>query len=820
MQFDRYHSPTRRGLQQRIRIFCGLRFAQSLLYTQIKYVKKNIRNTPHTHRRDFLTIAGTLMAGLTFLPGMVGARWRSTSMGEQLLAGKPLVALIVVPDQATDIEKAAAAQLQHYLSQVAGSRVTVAPERGVKQRGGVYLGRTKYALSKKVAFDQLDADGYLLTGYGDRVVIAGGNTSGLLHGVYDFLEELGFRKFAPKQTFLPSSLQQPLTNTTKVVKPTIHYRTTSYSAMADQEYTDWQKLSSRSDWGLFVHTFDTLVPEKKYGESHPEYYSLINGKRRPGTQLCLSNPEVLEVLTTNLRNKIAEKPAAKYWSVSQDDNDQYCRCENCTALNLQYGGVPSGSIVHFVNQVAKAFPDKVISTLAYWYTRKAPKNIAVEPNVNIMLCNIESSREAPVFVTDKNFSNDLKDWGALAKDILIWDYNVQFTNYVSPFPNLFTIKPNIKFYADNNVNALFMQANDEPAAEMALLRSYLISKLMWNPEADDQAIIDDFVQGYFGAAGAFVRQYIDRMQAALVAGGKALSIFGDPVDARETYLSAQMMAEYNRLFDQAEAAVQSDPDLLRRVQTARLPIMYATIQIGRTEIDTPRSLFYRNAKSQVLPKPDMKALVQEFTARCMRDGVKLLRERSGTPAHYLAAYQRVFDKTESAAQLISYKKTLLPITHPHKNSKPLQSLTEGVFASYESWQKTDPNWVYYTGVHMEFVLDLGGEVPVQQINMDFLNPQAQPDWHLMALPRFVAYALSLDGTQYGDPFTVQNPHEPNPKTNPAIKNISIHSFSLDLPAVTKARYIKVHAESLITSPAWHIRSGQPISIYCDQIEVR
>ena len=101
--------------------------------------------------------------------------------------------------------------------------------------------------------------------------------------------------------------------------------------------------------------------------------------------------------------------------------------------------MPSGSIVWFVNQVAKAFPTKIISTLAYWYSRKAPKNIQIEPNVNIMLCNIESTREAPVFVTDKAFSNDLKDWGALSKDILIWDYNIQFTNFVSPFPNLFTI---------------------------------------------------------------------------------------------------------------------------------------------------------------------------------------------------------------------------------------------------------------------------------------------------------------------------------------------------------------------------------------------
>ncbi len=135
---------------------------------------------------------------------------------------------------------------------------------------------------------------------------------------------------------------------------------------------------------------------------------------------------------------MAAKPAATYWSVSQNDNDQYCRCEACSQLNTKYGGVPSGSILYFVNEVAKAFPDKVISTLAYWYSRTAPSNLQAEHNVNIMLCNIESRRQAPVFETDSAFSNDLIAWGKLSGNILIWDYNIQFANLVSPFPNLHT----------------------------------------------------------------------------------------------------------------------------------------------------------------------------------------------------------------------------------------------------------------------------------------------------------------------------------------------------------------------------------------------
>ena len=128
---------------------------------------------------------------------------------------------------------------------------------------------------------------------------------------------------------------------------------------------------------------------------------------------------MFDVLVTDLRKRINENPKAKYWSVSQNDNDKYCQCGPCTKLNKKYGNVPSGSIVWFTNKVAREFPDKIISTLAYWYTRVAPKNIEIEPNVNIMLCNIESTREKPVFDTDPAFTKDLQDWGKMSKDILI-----------------------------------------------------------------------------------------------------------------------------------------------------------------------------------------------------------------------------------------------------------------------------------------------------------------------------------------------------------------------------------------------------------------
>jgi hypothetical protein len=535
----------------------------------------------------------------------------------------------------------------------------------------------------------------------------------------------------------------------------------------------------------------------------------------------LSNPEVLRVCIENLEKEIAKRPALTYWSVSQNDNDKYCLCDHCLELNQTYGGDArrnSGSMIYFVNQVAKAFPGKMISTLAYWYTRTAPDHIIPEPNVNIMLCNIESKRHRPVFETDTAFSRDLRNWGKLARDILIWDYNIQFSNLVSPFPNLHTIGPNLDFFTDNRVNAFFMQSNSQVGGEMAELRAYLISKLLWNPKADADAIVDDFVNGYFGNAGPWIRQYIDAMREALLESGFRLDIFGSPEAAKESYLSTDMMDKYNQLFDKAEEAAGNDPACLRRLKVARLPLMYAQIQISRTEVNTPRSLFKSDADKKIRLKPEIVSLLEQFVGISKEQGVNRLRERSISPDDYMASYQRIFKKIEDTGDALSLNKRLIPIVEPSRRYKGLASLTDGIFGSYEDWRDVRfDNWVACENSHLDFVLDLGEVKPVGYLNMDFLD--AKDAWYTMALPRYVSYSFSTDGKTYANEIKVVNPTDPmEPETDSMPRVIYVQSFEANTDQ--NARYIRVHAESILKNPLWHVRAGDDAVMFCDEIVVK
>ena len=106
-------------------------------------------------------------------------------------------------------------------------------------------------------------------------------------------------------------------------------------------------------------------------QAHPEYFSWMNGKRIKD-QLCLSHPDVLKLAIETLAAEIAAQPDREVWSVSQNDNFSYCQCPDCRKA-IEEEGSPAGPIIRFVNQVAARFPDKIISTLAYQYSRQAPK---------------------------------------------------------------------------------------------------------------------------------------------------------------------------------------------------------------------------------------------------------------------------------------------------------------------------------------------------------------------------------------------------------------------------------------------------------------
>ncbi|MBU0610020.1 MAG: DUF4838 domain-containing protein [Armatimonadetes bacterium] len=490
----------------------------------------------------------------------------------------------------------AANELAAFLQQVTGAefRILVTAEL---PRGKVLCvgpGKVQQLLAPNLKLDQLKPDGIVIETSGLNLILAGDEPRGTLYAVYTFLEDVvGCRWWSSKASTIPSKPDLTVPEQHVRYIPPLEYRETFWYDAFDGDWAVRNKSNAnraqldeqrggkiRYGGPFFVHTFEGLVPQKEFAATHPEYYSERDGKRLAGegvrTQLCVTNPDVKRIVTERVLAYLAKDPTANIISVSQNDWDAHCLCPECKKLE-EYEGSPSGPLLHLVNHVAaevgKQYPNVAIDTLAYQYTRKPPLHVKPLPNVIVRLCSIECNFAEPLTgETNRTFADDIRGWNQVCDRLYIWDYTTNFGHYIMPHPNQRVLGPNIRFFVDNGVKGIFEQgAYQSHGAEMAELRAWVLAKLLWNPKRDDKQLIDEFLDGYFGPAAAPIRQYLTLLHDSAEKTRTYLSIGVPPTSA---FLSFELMSQAEKLFNDAEAAVKDTPDLLLRVQIARLPIRY------------------------------------------------------------------------------------------------------------------------------------------------------------------------------------------------------------------------------------------------------
>ena len=480
-------------------------------------------------------------------------------------------------------------------------------------------------------------DGFTLRTDGNRLHISGGAHKGCIYGVVDLLEkQWGCRMYAPGFESVPKCKKIELGALDIKNQPVNVYRNVFSRFSENEDYRDWQRSDLIEDGfanGYYVHTMNTLLPPGEYFSKHPGYFAKVDGKRIPD-QPCFSNPDVLKITIKKLESDMALQPGNKVWSVSQNDVNTYCQCDVCLKVIAEEGS-PSGPVIRFVNEVAKRFPDKTISTLAYQYSRHAPKLTKPEPNVQIMLCTIELNRSQPIAEDPRSvsFVQDITDWGKIANHIYLWDYVVNFSHHVSPFPNFQVLQPNIQFFVKNNVRFHFQQANGDVGHEFSELKTYLISRLLWDPEIKVDSVINEFMTGYFGPAALYISSYLSDMQKQVSGSKEWLFIYDPPQTYENTFLSEEKIARYNGYFDQALAAVKDNPGFLLHVRTYRLPLEYATMQIAKSHPTEARGWFVTEGKSLKV-RDNMMAMLEDFHQTCIDAGVRTLHEIGPSPEQY------------------------------------------------------------------------------------------------------------------------------------------------------------------------------------------
>ena len=271
-------------------------------------------------------------------------------------------------------------------------------------------------------------------------------------------------------------------------------------------------------------------------------------------------------------------------SVSQNDWRNYCECPDCTALAKKEES-QAGPLLHFVNSIAaeveKEFPTVKIDTLAYQYTRQAPKFVKPAHNVIVRLCSIECcfAHGLDECEFNRSFVRDIEEWSKIAPYLSIWDYTINFAHSTQPFPNLRTLQKNVKFYQKWGVRGLFEQGNNFTlGGEFQDLRAYLIAKLLWDSDFNVEKGIREFTDAYYGPAAPYIREYINYMHDWLCAPSSTdVRIYAHP----SVYLNDKVkLAVADAMLELAEKAAEGDKTYARRAAVAHMPLWYTQLQLA------------------------------------------------------------------------------------------------------------------------------------------------------------------------------------------------------------------------------------------------
>ena len=552
---------------------------------------------------------------------------------------------IVCAPAATESEKHAASEFQRLFQEMTGAVLPLA-ETAPVDSGAVFIGPDAVAQSGQPTDRRVLGEETLRMRIATKSVrIDGGRPRGTLYGVYEFFEELcGVRFLTFDHTHYPKdSAARLIPLGVRTVDPTFAFRWSYYgetsrnpdfaARLRVNTVSDDPKLGGRTGFRLVSHNVAYLVPPAKWGQQHPEYFALVNGQRKlveggGGPQLCMSNPELVGVVVDAVLEEIKKNPTARNLNIAQMDNESYCTCPGCAAIDTREES-HAGATLAFVNAVAerveRTHPDVLLSTYAYLYTRKPPKTIKPRHNVMIQLCSIEccdfhaiDDSSCPL---NRSFCADMAGWKQIANNVFIWHYNTNFKGYVLPFPNLRSIGKSVTYFAKNNGKGVFMQAAGNGfSTELSDLRNYVMARCLWKPGRDSWREAEEFCRLHYAEAAGPIIAYLKYYHDLVDKSGAHPTCFPTESSLGITPDSARRIMSYFR-----EALSLAKSGAVRaRVEKASLCAYRAALSASSMKLTYRDGVCY----------PDLSEfgtdLLDDYAALCQRFGVTMDDEMIST----------------------------------------------------------------------------------------------------------------------------------------------------------------------------------------------
>lgn len=461
--------------------------------------------------------------------------------------GRILFAICIDPPQDAEAIKGAVAELINHLPKGVEWE-SVIPERPDKFRLILHFSPLL----------ELEAEEFRIEATTQTITLMARTPRAMEYAVYYFLENaLAIRWLWPgtSGTVIPQIRNATWEMKTVSEKPDWHWRQLWLGGAFWKENDPWsaeiryggvsiERLDELALWqkrnrlgGLKVsdgHRWSQICSPHKYGESHPEYFALINGVRdnhyydgKHDNQPCTTNPQVVALVVNYICAYFRSRPELEAFSFAINDGEGFCECPACIEFDSnedvnvrsnfdltveelssqkQREKKVTNRMITFANQVAeltaKEFPDKKLLFLLY-NSYRSSQTVSFHHNIIAQFCTRSWANNDKEIAESEEII--LKNATKHASMTGIYDYFIN--GAAGSFPRGFS-----RIFADSlrryhKIGCRYFATQAGLDFSVNGFNYYLASRLLWRTADDVEDILKDYCNSGFGDAASSIYLY-------------------------------------------------------------------------------------------------------------------------------------------------------------------------------------------------------------------------------------------------------------------------------------------------------------------------
>ena len=516
---------------------------------------------------------------------------------------------IAVSATASYREKFAAEELASYLNKITGKELSVITvDSSMVPDGTIVIGELSVSsgMISREELGPIGEDGFVINIADNKGAICGWRDLGTVYGVYELLKQVGVKFYAEDCEIIPSKSKLKIPELHLAIKPHYDLRTIfkydvyfkGITPSMKLGYTPNDDMGYHGDLGApgernWVHSASFMMPYRLFGEEHPEYFALNKSSERvkpgegPPGHLCLSNMEMRETGAERLLHLIEKQENRTSFVVTQGDgrSNSWCQCSNCKALDAIPGDHMTDRLMDYVNYNARVvnekYPGKKILTLAYTEaTSRPPERVMPDPNVMVMYCPYPPQTPCQSHGLDcpensQGFA-ELQGWIEKCPDnMYIYDYPRGYRVWYEPFGSFYAMVDKMNFYASNGIKGIVQCVVPTSFTDLFV---FVQGVLFWEPDADVEKLIDEFMDAYYGEAAPHMREYFNFMHNEI----NTRNVHQGCESPNPDLVTAEYADNALVMFDKAQNAVADDPAALYRVELEKFCLLFSDVNQRNT----------------------------------------------------------------------------------------------------------------------------------------------------------------------------------------------------------------------------------------------